>query len=57
MTQAFVDAAERLRCIVIDRDRDGVARTFAEVRAFFEPFTDEAMEQSSFLIDRLVERT
>ena len=27
-----------------------------EVRAFFGPFTHEALEQSSFLIDRLVER-
>jgi hypothetical protein len=27
------------------------------VRAFFGPFTDEALEQSSFLIDRIVERT
>ena len=55
--QAFVEAAERLRRTVIDRDRDGVARTFADVRAFFGPFTDQPMEQSSFLIDRLVERT
>ncbi len=30
--------------------------TFEEVRQFFGPFTAEAMEQSSFLIDRIVER-
>jgi hypothetical protein len=29
---------------------------FAEVGAFFGAFTEQAMEQSSFLIDRLVER-
>ena len=28
---------------------------FADVRAFFGDFTDEALEQSGFLIDRLVE--
>ena len=34
-----------------------MARTFDEVRPFFGPLTDPAMEQSSFLVDRLVERT
>jgi hypothetical protein len=30
---------------------------FSEVQAFLGPFTVEALEQTSFLIDRLVERT
>jgi chorismate mutase/prephenate dehydrogenase len=30
---------------------------FAEVRSFFGGFTAEALEQSSYLIDRIVERT
>ena len=48
-------------------ERDWVARVragdqaafeamFDEVRAFFGSFTAEALDQSSFLIDRLVER-
>jgi chorismate mutase/prephenate dehydrogenase len=37
-------------------DRDRFRTLFEEVRAFFGPFTHEALEQSSFLIDRLVER-
>jgi len=30
---------------------------FGEVKEFLGPFTAEALEQTSFLIDRLVERT
>ena len=37
-------------------DRERFRGLFEEVRDFFGPFTHEALEQSSFLIDRLVER-
>ena len=37
-------------------DRERFRQLFEEVREFFGPFTHEALEQSSFLIDRLVER-
>ena len=30
-------------------------QVFADVRSFFGAFTEEALEQSGFLIDRLVE--
>ena len=30
---------------------------FEDVRSFFGAFTAEALEQSSYLIDRIVERT
>ena len=37
-------------------DRERFRELVGEVREFFGPFTHEALEQSSFLIDRLVER-
>ena len=53
---AFVNAAERLRRIVSDKNCDAFEHVFAEVGNFFGPFREQAMEQSSFLVDRLVER-
>ncbi len=56
VTAAFVEAARELREIIERKDRAGVEAMFEEVRSFLGPFTDQALEQSSFLIDRLVER-
>lgn len=56
VTRAFVRAAHELAEHVADQDRPAMEALFQEVRAFFGPFTDQALEQSSFLIDRLVER-
>ena len=56
VTDAFVEAAGQLQQLAIDKDHDGFARVFEEVHDFFGSFSDQAMEQSSFLIDRLVER-
>jgi chorismate mutase/prephenate dehydrogenase len=56
VTGAFLEAAEELRKLSASEDRAGFERMFAEVGAFFGAFTEQAMEQSSFLIDRLVER-
>ena len=56
VTAAFVEAARELREIIERKDRAGVEAMFEEVRTFLGPFTDQALEQSSFLIDRLVER-
>ena len=56
VTDAFVRAAREWRQIVESRDLKAFAGLFRDVRAFFGPFTDLAMEQSSYLIDRLVER-
>ena len=53
---AFVESAQGLQKIVSDGNHDAFERVFAEVGDFFGPFRDQAMEQSSFLIDRLVER-
>ena len=57
VTAAFVEAAKSLRKIAVGKDRDAFEKTFEEVRAFFGEFTEQAMTQSDFLIDRLVERT
>jgi prephenate dehydrogenase len=56
VTSAFGAAAAEIAEILTSGDRDRFRAMFEEVRAFFGPFTHEALEQSSFLIDRLVER-
>ena len=53
---AMRDAGEELREIVLDKDRQRFVEMFSEVHTFFGDFSERAMEQSSFLIDRLVER-
>jgi prephenate dehydrogenase len=57
VTAAFGDAAGDLAAILASGDQTAFDGVFDEVRRFFGGFTDEALEQSSFLIDRLVERT
>lgn len=56
VTSAFEAATREVAEIVTTGDRERFRGLFAEVRDFFGPFTHEALEQSSFLIDRLVER-
>jgi len=56
VTAAFGAAASEVAGILAAADRERFRALFDEVRAFFGPFTHEALEQSSFLIDRLVER-
>lgn len=56
VTAAFAQAAEQLRQIATAKDQTAFIRMFREVHDFFGAFTEQAMEQSSFLIDRLVER-
>ena len=53
---AFTAAATELGEILARGDQDRFRAMFAEVAQFFGPFTSEALEQSSFLIDRIVER-
>ncbi|MCH6551116.1 MAG: bifunctional chorismate mutase/prephenate dehydrogenase [Planctomycetes bacterium] len=57
VTKAYLVAVTELKRIIDDNDRDGIRTMFDRVRTFFGDFTDEALEQSSYLIDRLVERT
>jgi chorismate mutase/prephenate dehydrogenase len=56
VTTAFRAAAGEVAEILGSGDRERFRALFDEVRDFFGPFTHEALEQSSFLIDRLVER-
>jgi prephenate dehydrogenase/chorismate mutase len=56
VTNAFAAAAAEVATILESGDRERFREMFDEVRMFFGPFTHEALEQSSFLIDRLVER-
>jgi prephenate dehydrogenase len=56
VTSAFESAARELSEILTSGDQKRFCAMFEEVRQFFGPFSDEALEQSSFLIDRLVER-
>jgi chorismate mutase/prephenate dehydrogenase len=53
----FKRAVESLEKTVADGDRDAVVEAFGEVRQYFGSFTEKALEQSSYLIDRLVERS
>jgi chorismate mutase / prephenate dehydrogenase len=57
VTAAFVHAADALRGAAGRQDRAAFQAMFDEVRRYFGEFTDRALEQSDFLIDRLVERT
>lgn len=54
--EAFSRATEQLKSIIETKDHEAFNQMFEEVRERFGPFTDQALEQSSFLIDRLVER-
>lgn len=57
ITRAFRDAAEAVERLLVTRDQRGFSAMFDEVRAFFGAFGEEATEKSSFMIDRLVERS
>jgi len=54
---ALQSAGNELREIVLSKDRDAFRALFAEVHDHFAGFSEQALEQSSFLIDRLVERS
>ena len=51
----FRKAAADLASILEKQDQAAFDDVFRKVREFFGPFTDEALDQSGFLIDRLVE--
>jgi chorismate mutase/prephenate dehydrogenase len=56
VTSAFRQAAAEVEAIIGDGNQERFRDLFEEVRGFLGPFTHEALEQTSFLIDRLVER-
>jgi chorismate mutase/prephenate dehydrogenase len=55
VVEVFRNAAADLAAILAAGDQDAFDQVFAEVRGFFGDFSQEALEQSGFLIDRLVE--
>ena len=55
VTTAFRASAKELAGILDKGDQGAFDAIFREVRDFFGEFTEEALEQSVFLIDRLVE--
>jgi chorismate mutase/prephenate dehydrogenase len=57
VTDAFRAAAAELADVLRRGDQAAFAAVFDEVRAFFGGFTATALEQSSHLIDRIVERS
>jgi chorismate mutase/prephenate dehydrogenase len=57
VTRAFRSAADELADILESKDQARFAALFDEVRRYYGEFGAEAVEQSSFLIDRLVERS
>lgn len=57
VTAKFGQVARELASVIAAGDQTKFDAMFSEAREFFGPFTDEALEQSSFLIDRIVERT
>lgn len=56
VTAAFAEVTREMAEVIARGDQAAFDALFGEVRAFFGPFTDEALDQSAFLIDRLVER-
>jgi chorismate mutase/prephenate dehydrogenase len=56
VTGAFVRAAEVLRELGSRQDRAAFRDMFGHVREFFGEFTEQALAESDFLIDRIVER-
>ncbi|MFN9089725.1 MAG: bifunctional chorismate mutase/prephenate dehydrogenase [Gemmatimonadaceae bacterium] len=57
VTNVFGTAVQELATVIGQGDQAAFTRLFEEVRAFFGDFTAEALIQSSFLIDRIVERS
>jgi chorismate mutase / prephenate dehydrogenase len=57
VTSVFCAAATEIAHILQSGDQDRFNGIFDEVRAFFGDFTEEALEQSKYLVDRLVELT
>ncbi|MEX1366317.1 MAG: prephenate dehydrogenase/arogenate dehydrogenase family protein, partial [Nannocystaceae bacterium] len=57
VTRAFREAAQVIADVLERKDQAAFAAIFDEVREYYGEVGAEAVEQSSFLIDRLVERS
>jgi chorismate mutase/prephenate dehydrogenase len=56
VTATLKAAAEEIADVIARRDQAAFAALFNEVREFLGSFTNEALQQSSYLVDRIVER-
>jgi len=56
VTETFARSVQELRDIAARQDRAAFRAVFEQVRRYFGEFTRPALEQTDFLIDRLVER-
>jgi chorismate mutase/prephenate dehydrogenase len=56
VTTMLQSVAAELADVIRRGDQEAFTALFEEVRAFFGDFTAQALEQSSYLIDRIVER-
>jgi len=52
----FMDSLAGLRALLASGDKDEFCAQFKRIAAWFGPFCEQAMRESSFLIERLVER-
>ncbi|MGQ0640584.1 MAG: bifunctional chorismate mutase/prephenate dehydrogenase [Gemmatimonadaceae bacterium] len=57
VTAALRAAAEEVAGVIERRDQAAFTALFDEVRDYLGSFTTEALQQSSYLVDRIVERT
>lgn len=57
VTAALGASVQEVARVLATGDQEAFTRLFEEVRGFFGDFTAEALVQSSFLIDRIVERS
>lgn len=57
VTTALKAAAEEVARVIARRDHAAFTTLFEEVRDYLGSFTTEALQQSSYLVDRIVERT
>lgn len=56
VTSAYAAAVNELADIVDRGDHDAMTALFEDVRAYLGDFTERALEESSYMIDRIVER-
>lgn len=55
--KAFQQAAQEVAQLIQTGDQNGFGQLFEEVSRYFGPFRDAALAESSYLIDRVVERS
>lgn len=52
----FLEHHKKLAVLVMNNDRDGFIREFRKINKFFGAFADQALTESSYMINRLADR-